>query len=186
MGGFLNDAGGFAFGLRWLAGGSYQEIEDVFGVSTTEAFRSRNKFIDALLNCDQLQIRLHWTGGSSERIWVKKLRVGAIDYFCQRTLMQREKDCANNQTAYFLGHYEHDCMNCLGICDVEGRFLFFCVASPGKTKYALSFVNAGCHEILGDMPTGTYFVGNATFELSENLITPFTGSKTANLLNDTF
>ena len=33
-----------AIGLRWLAGGSYQEIEDVFGVSTTEAYRSRNKF----------------------------------------------------------------------------------------------------------------------------------------------
>ena len=50
-----------AIGLRWLAGGSYQEIEDVFGVSTTEAYRSRNKFIDALLNCDQLQIRLPTT-----------------------------------------------------------------------------------------------------------------------------
>jgi len=49
----------FAIGLRWLAGGSYQEIEDVFGVSTTEAYRSRNKFIDALFDCDQLQIRLH-------------------------------------------------------------------------------------------------------------------------------
>ena len=50
-----------AIGLRWLADGSYQEIEDVFGVSTTEAYRSRNKFIDALLNCDQLQIRLPTT-----------------------------------------------------------------------------------------------------------------------------
>jgi len=46
-----------AIELRWLAGGSYQEIEDVFGVSTTEAYRSRNKFVDA----DQLQIRLPTT-----------------------------------------------------------------------------------------------------------------------------
>jgi len=35
-----------AIGLRWLASGSYQEIEDVFGVSTTEAYRSRNKITD--------------------------------------------------------------------------------------------------------------------------------------------
>ena len=41
-----------AIGFRWLAGGSYREIEDVFGVSTTETYRSRNKFIDALLNCN--------------------------------------------------------------------------------------------------------------------------------------
>ena len=39
--------------LRWLAGGSHQEIEDVFGVSTTEAYSSKNKFIDASYNCDQ-------------------------------------------------------------------------------------------------------------------------------------
>ena len=38
----------FAIGLRWLAGGRYQEIEDVFGVSITEACWSRNKFIDTL------------------------------------------------------------------------------------------------------------------------------------------
>jgi len=42
-----------AIGLSWLAGGSYQEIEDVFGVSITEGYRSKNKFIDALLNCEQ-------------------------------------------------------------------------------------------------------------------------------------
>ena len=50
-----------AIGSRWLASGSYQEIEDVFGVSTTEACMSMNKFIDALLNCDEVQIRLPTT-----------------------------------------------------------------------------------------------------------------------------
>ena len=67
-------------------------------------------------------------GGSSERIWVKKLCVGAFDDFCQRTLLRREKDSANNQTAYFSGHYEHYCVNCLGTCDVEGISLFFFVS----------------------------------------------------------
>jgi len=50
-----------AIELRWLAGGSYQEIEDVFWASTTEAYRSGNKFIDALSNCDQVEIRLPTT-----------------------------------------------------------------------------------------------------------------------------
>jgi len=94
--------------------------------------------------------------------------------------MPRKKDCANNQTAYFSGHYEHYGVNFLGICDVEGRYFF--VAFPGKTNDALSFVDAGCHKILRDMPASTYFVGDAAFELSENLITPFTGSQRANPL----
>jgi len=112
--------------------------------------------------------------------------VGAIDGFFVRTLMTRKKDCVNNQMAYFTGHYEHYGVNCLGICDVEGRYLFFCVASPGKTNDALSFVNAGCHEILRDMPAGTYFVGGAAFDLSENLIKPFTGPQMANTLKNSF
>jgi len=185
-----------AIGLRWLAGGSYQEIEDVFGVSTTEAYRNRNKCIDALLNCDQVEIRLLTTVPEWEEVrkgfeskssgGVINGCIGAIDSFFQRTLMPTKKDCANNQTAYFSGHYEHYGVNCLGICDVEGRHLFSCVASPGKTNDALSFVNARCHTILRDMPAGTFFVGDAAFELSENLITPFTGSQRANPLNDSF
>ena len=50
-----------AIGLRRLAGGSYQMIEDVFGVSKTEAYRRRNKFIHALLNFDQVEIKLPTT-----------------------------------------------------------------------------------------------------------------------------
>ena len=112
--------------------------------------------------------------------------VGAVDGFFQRTLIPREKDCANNRTACFSGYYEHYGVNYLGICDVEGRYLFFCVASPGKSNDALSFFNAGCHEILRDLPFDTYFVGDAVFELSENLITPFTGPQRENNLNNSF
>ena len=42
------------------------------------------------------------------------------------------------------------------------------------------------HTILRDMPAGIYFIGDAAFELSEKLITPFTGSQRANPLNDCF
>ena len=80
-----------AIGLRWLAGGSYQEIEDVFGVSTTEACRNRNKFIDTLLNCDQSQIRLPTTVNEWEEVRkgfepISSRYNGARDDFFQRTL----------------------------------------------------------------------------------------------------
>jgi len=174
-----------AIGLRWLAGGSYQEIEDVFGVRTNEAYRSRNKFIDALLNWDQVEIRLPTTVIEWEEVWkgfeskssgsIISGCVGARDGFFQRPLTPNEKDCDNNQTAYLLGHYEHFGVSCLGICDVKGWYLIFYVASPGKTNDTQSFVNAGCHKILRDMSASTYFVGDAAFDLSENFITPFKG-----------
>ncbi len=50
----------------------------------------------------------------------------------------------------------------------------------------MSFFNAGCHEILREMPAGTYFIGDTAFELSENLITPITGPQRANTLNNSF
>ena len=114
--------------------------------------------------------------------------VGAIDGFFQRTLMPRKKDCANNQTAYAYvsGQYEHYGVNCQGIFDVEGRYLFFGVASPGKTNDALSFVNAGCRKILRDIPASTYVVGDEAFKFSKDLIMPFTGSLRANPLGDSF
>jgi len=155
-----------------------------------------NKFIDALFEfrtvTNQVTDDSNLMGGSLERIWVKILEgvingcVGVIDDFFQRTLMPRKKDCANNQTAYVSGQYEHYGVNCQGIFDVEGRYLFFGVASPGKTNDALSFVNAGCRKILRDVPASTYVVCDEAFDLSRNLITPFTGSQTANPLNDSF
>jgi len=87
------------------------------------------------LNGDQLQIRLPTTVTEWEEVrrgfeskslgGVINGCVGAIDGFFQRTLMPTKKDCTNNQTAYFSEHYKHYGANCLGICDVGGRYLFF-------------------------------------------------------------
>ena len=86
------------------------------------------------MNSDQLQIRLPTTVteweevrsgfGSKSSGGIINGCVGAIDGFFQRPLTPNEKDCDNNQTAYFLGHYEHCGVNCLGICDVEGDICF--------------------------------------------------------------
>jgi len=46
--------------------------------------------------------------------------------------MPSKKDCANNQTAYFSGYNEHFGVNCLVICNVEGRHLFFVLHHQGK------------------------------------------------------
>ena len=185
-----------AIGLRWLSGGTYQEVEDCYNVSTTEAYRCREKFLDAILSCKELCIELPDSPEAWETIrrgFAEKSSfgvingcVGAIDGFFQRTIRPSKKCVCGNVVAYFSGHYEHYGVNCLGICDVEGRYLYFCVASPGKTNDALSFVEAGGNKILQLLPKGAYFVGDAAYELSDQVIIPFTGPQRDNYINDAY
>ena len=58
---------------------------------------SRNKFIDALLNYEEVQIRL------------------------PATITEWEGRKRNYQAAKISGHHEHCGTNCQGICDVEGK-----------------------------------------------------------------
>jgi hypothetical protein len=45
-----------AIGIRWLAGGSYIDIRHVYGCSVASVFRFRDMFLDAVLNCKELDI----------------------------------------------------------------------------------------------------------------------------------
>jgi len=45
-----------AIGLRWLAGGSYIDIRHAYGCSIASLYRCRDLFIDAVLNCGELEI----------------------------------------------------------------------------------------------------------------------------------
>jgi hypothetical protein len=46
-----------ATGLRWLAGGSYLDQKDVYSYSQSSYYRIQDIFIDAVLTCDDLDIR---------------------------------------------------------------------------------------------------------------------------------
>ena len=50
----------------------------------------------------------------------------------------------------------------------------------------MSFVEAGGNKILQLLPKGAYFVGDAAYELSDQLIIPFTGPQRDNHINDAF
>ena len=47
-----------AIGIRWLAGGSYVDIRHVYGCSVASVFRFRDLFMEAVLNCNELDIVL--------------------------------------------------------------------------------------------------------------------------------
>ncbi|KAI2507537.1 hypothetical protein MHU86_6925 [Fragilaria crotonensis] len=47
-----------AMSLRWLAGGQWQDIKKVYGVSKSHFYSLRKKFMNAVATCTALEIRL--------------------------------------------------------------------------------------------------------------------------------
>ena len=45
-----------AMSLRWLAGGVWQDIKQVYGVSKASCYRCRDLFLTAVLACPELDI----------------------------------------------------------------------------------------------------------------------------------
>ena len=88
-----------AIGIRWLAGGSYVDIQHVYGCSIASVFRFRDMFLDAVLNCNALDIvfpntdehlkstTLKFADKSSERIMIGC--VGAIDGLLLRSVVRQ-------------------------------------------------------------------------------------------------
>jgi hypothetical protein len=101
--------------IRWLSGGSYVDIQHVYGCSIASVFRFRDMFLDAVLNCNALDIvfpntnehlkstTLKFADKSSERIMIGC--VGAIDGLFVKVCCLSMKDCGSNPQAYFSGHY---------------------------------------------------------------------------------
>jgi hypothetical protein len=91
-----------AIGLRYLAGGSYDDIREVYGVSVPGFYYCRNRFFKAVLACDALQIRLPETPDTWEDIRVKfhskseegiiRGCVGAIDGFSAYKMSYGERN----------------------------------------------------------------------------------------------
>ena len=185
-----------AVGLRYLSGGTYDDIMNVYGMSKTGLYKSRNKFLDAVLQCPELAIKLPSTPEQWERIRIGFARkstngimrgcVGAIDGFLQPVTTPRLKECNNNPRAYFSGHYNTTGLNCQGLCDSHLRFLHFSVIAPGKTADCRAYEDTGLPNIVNNLPSGIYIVGDAAYMLTEHMLVPFTGAEKLDIEKDAY
>jgi hypothetical protein len=57
-----------AVGLCWLAGGSFSNLKNVYGISKNSVYRLRDIFLDAVIACDTLKIRFPDTPEEMENI----------------------------------------------------------------------------------------------------------------------
>jgi hypothetical protein len=177
-----------ACGIRWLAGGSYSDIKNAYGLSRATFYRLRDLFIDAICDCKELDIKLPNLSDSNDidRIrrqfeeksldGIMKGCVGAVDGMLQEIQQPSYQDSEGNPRAYHSGHYNCPGLNVLAMCDARLRFTFFGILKPGSTSDLRTYEFSSLPQFVEALPDGTYIVGDAAFMVSEHLLIPFTGS----------
>ena len=103
--------------------------------------------------------------------------VGPIDGLFIKTKAPSRKEVGNVRS-YFSGHYESYGLNCQAVCDSNLKFMFFGVIAPGSCNDNIAV--SRCKELtrsLKSMDDDLFFVGDAAYTLSDNLLIPFTGSQ---------
>jgi hypothetical protein len=185
-----------AIGLRYLAGGSYEDIREVYGVSVSGFYYCRNRFFKAVMQSEDLKIRLpegreEWEvvrlkfHSKSEEGIVRGC-VGAIDGFFQPTKCPTVKETNGNVRAYFSGHYARYGLNCQALCDSDLRFMFFGVMGPGNKSDQPAYEQTGLEAIIEGLPLGLYIAADAAYIVTEHVLIPFIGSQRQDRTKDAF
>jgi hypothetical protein len=74
--------------------------------------------------------------------------VGALDGFSVRLKALSPEECGGNVSAYYSGHYCYYGINLQAFCNRNYCFLYFAVATPGKTN-AFNFYLSQIPHLLG-------------------------------------
>jgi hypothetical protein len=185
-----------AIGLRYLAGGAYDDIREAYGVSVPGFYYCRNRFFKAVLKADVLAIHVPDDPEKWESIRLKfherseegiiRGCVGAIDGFFQPTKCPTVKETHGNVRAYFSGHYNRYGLNSQALCDSELRFLFFGVMGPGNKSDQPAYEETGLAELLEQLPVGLFVAADAAYIVTEHILIPFTGSQRQDRVKDAF
>ena len=176
-----------AMSLRWLAGGQWQDIKKVYGVSKSHFYLLRRKFMNAVVTSSALDIRLpdvsnisalqllasQFEGNASVPVF--RGCVGALDgmtiFIKAPTAVEAE-----NVLAYYSGHYKHDSLNVQALSDYRGKFLYFAVAAPGSFPDSKALGLTKLQKWVDSLPPGFFVVADNAYILSEHMLIPFSGS----------
>ncbi|KAI2498843.1 nuclease [Fragilaria crotonensis] len=177
-----------AMSLRWLAGGQWQDIKKVYGLSRSHFYFLRLKFIHAVMASPVLEITLP---DSSDIEALKKLSsqfeahtsrpvfrgcVGVLDGLTALVKAPSAKE-ADNVIAYYSGHYKHDSLNVQAMSNHCGKFLYFAVAAPGSFPDSKALAMTRLQQWIDSLPHGYYVLADNAYIVSEHLLIPFSGSQ---------
>ena len=160
-----------AIGLRWLAGGSYLDLKNVYCCSISTVSKHRLCFICAVNLCDLLNIKFPTSAAEICRAQAQFCDinsnnvisgcVGAIDSLLVVIKCPSIKDSNNNPSSYYSGHYCCHDLNIQAIRDASCQFIFFAVAAPGKSSDQATIESTALPAALDGLPLGSYVVGDA-------------------------
>ena len=103
--------------------------------------------------------------------------VGAVDGFFQEITCPKASE-VTNQTLYYSGHYENFGLNCQAVCTRDLTFIYFGVVTLGSTNDIIAITKTdNLMEEITKLAPGRFLVGDAAYELTKHLLTPYTGSQ---------
>eukprot|EP00961_Rhodomonas_salina_P261318 3531558-Rhodomonas_salina.1 len=164
-----------AMGLRWLAGGAYQDIAAFHGVLITSFWRAKDDFMEAVHECKELDITfpalddddaLQELADGFKALSMKGLFsdcIGTIDGILIQLAAVMERD--SSQPIKFYTRKGSYALNVQAIADSRRLFWYFCVNCPGSTHdsvawmYTKLFMQLEKHGIIGKY----FFVADAAY-----------------------
>ena len=103
--------------------------------------------------------------------------VSAVDGFFQAITCPMVSE-VSNQTLCYSGHYENFGLNCQAICTHDLTFIYFGVIAPGSTNDIIAITKTdNLMDEIRKLPPSRFLIGDAAYELTEHLLTPYTGSQ---------
>ena len=151
--------------------------------------------MEAIVDCDDLDIVFR-TGEEELKSMASRFElcsshgvikgcVGCLDgYLCR--IKAPGKQAPGNSKSYWSGHYHANGVNVQAACDSESRFTFFALAAPGGSNDIHAYNKTALKDIVNNLPTGYYIIGDNAYVPTEHLITPFAGSQREDAVKDAY
>ena len=173
-----------AVSLMYMGGeGSAKLLAGKYGMSKSHCRYLLCKFIDAVIDCPELDFRLPQTEEELRKLaeeWMAVSSAGGIYYGClgpvDGWLCCTKKPNVERDADHLNGHYQRYGLNIQALCDVNLRFLYFAVVGGGKLNDGRAI--SRCRKLqqwLHNLPDRYFIIGDNAYALSNKLLIPFKG-----------
>jgi len=171
-----------AFGIRWIGGGTHNDIKDIIGVSKGSSYRVRDIFLYGVL-ASAPDLPIEWPTSEPARrsiaseffakSWdgVLSRCIGAVD-----GMFIKIKQPKKNPRIYYSGLKQAFGVNMQAVCDVQLRFTYISVMCPGSIPDVTSYKNCMLPELVEPLPAGYHLVGDEAYPVSEQVLVPYSGN----------
>jgi hypothetical protein len=183
--------------VRYLAGGSVDDIRRVAGVSRSYTYRLLIEAMNAVIGIKQLKISFPMSPSEREHAAAafalesnQGIVVGCIaamdGWLCAvRAPPSRAADGAGPR-AYYSGHYSRMGINVQACCDALSRFVYLDASHPGGTNDIRAYRESALPRVVEGLEDGLFVAGDNAYKATDHLLTPFLASELLDKYRDSF